>query len=148
MAMESSFRVVLPPSELQAELEALYAQVTLEIRSLGVACWNHSVCCDFERCDHKLFASSVEIAHVLAAHPEPMPDRGALCPFWQDGRCLERERRPLGCRTYFCDGRYRLPLEDIHGKYHHRLRILAEKHSFPWYYGLFVPALVERTVIP
>lgn len=130
----------IPPS-LRQELEEIYSEVERAIGSLGVACWGHGDCCNFERCDHRLYASSLEIAYVIDQHPLPFAPGSCLCPFWKEGRCTERERRPLGCRTYFCDTRYRVALEDLHERCYRRLRDASVRAGFPWSYELFVAAL-------
>jgi hypothetical protein len=130
----------MPPA-LRAALESAYRELDGEILALGVGCWERGDCCEFERCDHRLFASSVEIAYVAQKHAPPLPARGVLCPFWSAGKCTERERRPLGCRTYFCDRRYREQLQALYEKYHRRLQELAVEHGSPWSYQPFVEAL-------
>src|SRR5262245_11116150 len=135
----------IPPGALSARVQAriaeLYGELERAVRSLGVGCWIRGDCCDFDRVDHRLFASSLEIAHVRAKHPQAFPAEGRLCPFWKDGKCTERERRPLGCRTYFCDRRYKEQLEALHEVYYRRLRELAASEGLPWAYMPFVAAL-------
>ena len=143
-AKESTTRL---DATARAELEAIYRRVDREISSTGVRCWLRGVCCDFEAQDHRLYASSPELAYVREAHPEPFPPEGVLCPFWKGGMCTERERRPLGCRTYFCDERYRSLTEAIHEKYHAEIRALSERHSIDYSYELFVAALRTREVL-
>jgi len=129
------------PRPLALQLEALYQELDREVRSLGVGCWLRGDCCDFERCEHRLYASTVELAYVKETHPEAFPPDSRLCPFWKEGKCTERERRPLGCRTYFCDTRYREPLQELYEKYHRRISALAEEHGFRWRYQPFVATL-------
>ncbi|MBI4602604.1 MAG: hypothetical protein HY721_11655, partial [Planctomycetes bacterium] len=129
------------PPEAERDLEALYARVDHEVEALGVACWVRGDCCDFDRCEHRLYASTVELAHVRAKHPEAFEPEGGLCPFWVEGRCTERERRPLGCRTYFCDARYREQLEALHERCLREVRAIAARHGIPWAYAPFVAAL-------
>jgi len=123
------------------ELEKLYQEIDREVLSLGVGCWAHGDCCDFRRFDHKLMASSLEMAYVKEKHPGKLEAGSGLCPFWKAGKCTERERRPLGCRTFHCDRRYRRILEDLHERYYRRLRQLARDHPCPWSYEPFVDAL-------
>jgi Fe-S-cluster containining protein len=132
----------LPPGPTAfLELEKLYREVEREVLSLGVGCWARGDCCDFSRFDHKLMASSLEIAYVKEKHPGRLDAGSSLCPFWKAGKCTERERRPLGCRTFFCDRRYRGILEDLHAKYYLRLRQIARSHPCPWGYEPFVDAV-------
>jgi hypothetical protein len=111
------------------------------VASLGAACWARGDCCDFERAGHRLHASWIEVAHVREKHPQGFAAGSRLCPFWKEGKCTERERRPLGCRTHFCDGRYRDPLEAIHERQLRRIREMARDHGLPWAYAEFVGAL-------
>jgi Fe-S-cluster containining protein len=129
------------PSALREALAALYLEVDEAIVASGAVCWLRGDCCDFERTDHRLYASSLEIAYVREARPEPFAAEGVLCPFWKAGRCTERERRPLGCRTYFCDPRVKLETEALYERFHSRLKALCEAHGFPYAYLPFVSAL-------
>ena len=134
--------------QLCRALESIYSDVDRQIVSLGVGCWMHGECCDFERKEHRLYASSLEVAYARQARPAAGPPQGRLCPFWQGGRCTAHEGRPLGCRTYFCDPRYRESLEDLYEKHYQRIRRLAVEHQYPWRYGLFVAALRAAALSP
>lgn len=127
--------------ELRRDVEALYREIDAEIEATGAVCRARGLCCDFERAGHVLYASSLEIAHVRELHPRPFAAGSPLCPFWTEGLCGLRQRRPLGCRTYFCDERFRDRLEAIHETYCRRLKDLAERHRAPWIYVPFVEAL-------
>ena len=127
--------------KLREELEAVYREVDNEIESTGVVCWTKSLCCDFEKVDHVLYASSLEIAYIQEQHGDPFPPGSPLCPFWKDKLCTLRQRRPLGCRTYFCDEKYKEVLEDIYEKYYRRLKDIAIRHDIPWSYVPFVAKL-------
>jgi Fe-S-cluster containining protein len=127
--------------EFFQEIEEVYRQVDEEIRATGAVCWLRGDCCDFEASPHKLYASSIEIAYVKDRYPDPFPLGSVLCPFWKDRKCTERERRPLGCRTYFCDVRFRDQLEAIYEKHHRKIREIADRHGLEYRYEPFVAAL-------
>ena len=127
--------------ELRNAIAAVYRDADAEVSTLGAACWARGDCCDFLRADHRLYASGLETAYARETPAGPRNPQETLCPFWIDRRCTARERRPLGCRTYFCDPRYREPLEAMHERHLRRLRQLSEAHGFPWSYGGFVAAL-------
>jgi hypothetical protein len=127
--------------EVRASLEEIYREVDREVESLGAVCWARGDCCDFDRVDHKLYATWIEVAHVRDKHPEEFAAGSRLCPFWREGKCTERERRPLGCRTHFCDARYRDQLEAIHERHHGRLREIVRQHDLPWAYADFIEVL-------
>lgn len=134
-----------PPSwwtaALRQELEAIYRQVDAEVQATGVTCWVRGLCCDFEKLEHVLYASSIELAFAEEALPPGLEPAGRLCPFWRDRLCTLRERRPLGCRTYFCDARGRDRREDIYERYYDRLKALARRLGLPWTYQPFVESL-------
>ncbi len=130
----------VPPEAFEA-LKKIYDDVDQEIQASGVACWVRGLCCDFEKTDHVLYASSLEIAYVREIHPEPFEGGSCLCPFWKDGRCDERTRRPLGCRTYFCDEKYRDQLEAIYEKYYRQITEVATQYSLEWSYQPFVKVM-------
>ena len=132
------------PAEATEALENLYRRVDEEVGKSGVECWLSGNCCNFEKVDHTLFASNLEVGYVQEKHPEAFPAGSILCPFWKEGMCVERERRPLGCRTYFCDGSYSEPLQAIYEKYHAEIRKLAERFEIPYSYKPFVAALRTR----
>jgi len=126
---------------LRRELEKLFHELDEEIRFTGAACRQRGECCDFTRAEHILYASGLELSFIRELHPRPFPAGSKLCPFWKGGLCTLRDRRPLGCRTYFCDGAVREELERLHEKYHRRLKDLAERYQVPWMYRPLVEAL-------
>jgi len=145
--MPAAPTISMLPQPLRQALESMYSEVDAEVRALGVACWARGDCCDFERCEHKLYASSIEIAYVAEAHGAEFPRDSVLCPFWLDGKCTERARRPLGCRTYFCDRRFKDALEAIYEKHYRRLRRTALEQGFEWAYEPFVAALRKGSAV-
>lgn len=127
--------------EATRDLEAIYREVDDEVRGSDVTCALRGVCCDFERSEHRLYATGLEVAHVREVHPEPLEGPAELCPFWKDGLCTERDRRPLGCRVYFCDPAYRARGEAIYERYHRRIREACERHGVAYTYAPFVREL-------
>jgi hypothetical protein len=127
---------------LAREVEALYNRLELKIRALGVGCWVRGACCNFDRAQHVLYASTLELAFLRTQRAtvaqDAQPNGSALCPFWEAGRCNERAGRPLGCRSFFCDARFRPTLEALYETYHQELRQLAAAHQYPWQYLPFV----------
>lgn len=133
----------LRPADREA-LEAIYRRVDDEVEQSGVKCWLRGECCDFEKMEHTLYASSLETAYLKEKHPEPFSSDSVLCPFWKEGLCVERDRRPLGCRTYFCDGNYSQQLQAIYEKYHAEIRELSQRCGIPYSYEPFVAAMRNR----
>jgi hypothetical protein len=130
--------------EASAALEDIYRRADAEIAATGALCWLRGECCDFTRSDHVLFATSVEIAYAREVLRSPFPPASVLCPFWKSGLCTERARRPLGCRTYFCDPSRRAAVERIYEKYHREIGTLAARFGIPYRYEPFVAALRTR----
>ena len=129
------------PAGALNELEALYREVDDAVSACGVACWLRGQCCNFAVADHRLYASSLEIAYVREKHAEPFAAGSVLCPFWKEGLCVERERRPLACRTYFCDPAYRVATEALYERFHGRIREIADRYGIDYRYEPFVAAL-------
>lgn len=128
----------------------LYDEVEEEIRPHQSLCILRGKCCDFRRCDHRLYASTIEVAFAAEslrrrgeALPEADPD---LCPFWRSGRCEARDERPLGCRTYFCDPSWVGRGEEIYERFFRRLRQLERDAGFEPRYSLWVEAIRDPRV--
>ena len=58
----------------------------------------------------------------------------AGCPFQINGLCTARERRPLGCRVYYCDPKYSGTGEALSEAFISRLKQLHEETGTPWEY--------------
>jgi len=135
-------------------LRGLYADLDAELAALAPRCELSGRCCDFERSGLTLFATDLELSHLLrAAPPPPGPAVAAaadaagggeprLCPWWRGGLCHAREGRPLGCRVYFCDPSRAAALEEISMRYHARLKRLHDGTggggAVPYRYAPFV----------
>src|SRR4026208_1769342 len=94
LPMDSTEQRTLPPipDDLKRELEAVYAELSRDADALGAGClaravrgalgraarrrrragvapgvgsWIRGDCCGFDRMDHRLYASSLEVAYVL-----------------------------------------------------------------------------------
>lgn len=133
------------PAALDAELEALYAELDAEVRSTAVRCDLRGVCCDFEKAGHVLYATDVEVEFARrngGAHPpEAAP---TACPFFQRARCTLRDGRPLGCRVYFCDPAYADAMHELAERYHRRVVQLHEAHGVAYRYAPFVRTIREE----
>src|SRR5262249_45409025 len=58
----------------------------------------------------------------------------ASCPFQIDGLCTARERRPLGCRVYYCDPSYGATGSALSERFVARLKVLHDEAATPWEY--------------
>lgn len=134
---EESLRALRVDSFREA-LQGIYAEIDAEVTRLAPVCQISGRCCRFQEYGHTLFASSLEIALMLADAPAPTRplDDGATCP-WQDekGRCSAREARPMGCRVYFCDPAYQPMAPEIAEAGIARLKRLVDDLGLPWDYA-------------
>ncbi|MAE39319.1 MAG: YkgJ family cysteine cluster protein [Planctomycetota bacterium] len=136
---------VVVPEELRqrafAGLEALYAELEVELNALSPRCEMSGLCCRFEEADHDLYATGLETDFTADRHPRaPAPEAPGRCPYHVGGRCQARQGRPLGCRTYYCDDSKQEDLEALHESYLGRVRELESSLGYPASYGLF-PAM-------
>ncbi|MFN0051717.1 MAG: hypothetical protein ACKV0T_05975 [Planctomycetales bacterium] len=128
---------VNPPAELTVlgVLPALYQAVDGEIAAAAPVCQVSGRCCRFREYGHTLFLSRPEAELLLepGLPANAVIDEGS-CPFQVQGLCTARERRPLGCRVYFCDPGYRETGEEITERYIRRLKQLHDETGTPWDY--------------
>ena len=122
----------------------LYANLDRDIAAANPVCNLSGRCCRFKEYGHTLFLSRSE-ANVLL---EPgLPSKHIdenLCPFQINGLCTARERRPMGCRVYFCDPNYVGVGEVISERYMSRLKQLHNLFDVPWDYRTLHDFLHER----
>lgn len=111
-----------------------YREVDARVLARQAVCCNRGLCCRFGEYGHRLFVTTLEVAHYLAQGPAAMPAQESVCPHAVQGRCVARERRPMGCRIFYCDPAaqdWQGPLtEELLGK----LRRLHEQLDVPYYY--------------
>jgi len=99
-------------------------------------CLGGGACCKFDLADHRLYVSTAELALLTAeAPPDPSRARRRRCPYQKGPICTARARRPLGCRTFFCSPRRKLPLQRIAERLHRQVRMLHERHCIPYSYA-------------
>jgi Fe-S-cluster containining protein len=98
-------------------------------------------CCRFERFDHRLYVTPAELAWLLAV-PPPQPAAPLRCPYQAGARCMARERRPLGCRIFFCDGGESDQYEAVHAQ----VKDLHQKLRVPYAYVELSGALMQLIV--
>lgn len=120
-------------ADLGADLVVLYSEVDAEIAVEKPRCDVSGRCCRFNEYGHKLFLSAVEAQLLCSVAPEPS-DPQAECPYQIAGRCTARERRPLGCRIYFCDPTYADRMVEISESAVGRLKALHDKWNLAWDY--------------
>lgn len=116
-------------------LHTLYDALAEDIAAAAPVCELSGRCCRFKEYGHTLFISRPEAELLLE---EGLP-AGAIvndegCPFQINGLCTARDRRPLGCRVYFCDPNYAGNGEALSEKYIGQLKRLHDATGTPWDY--------------
>lgn len=115
--------------EVLAIMQDFYRELDERIAALPATCWNSGACCHFGKYGHRLFVTALEAAYYIgsalraethcASRSSPEGDarrtRTSLpilstpaveedaCPHAYTGQCHARDRRPMGCRIFYCD---------------------------------------------
>jgi Fe-S-cluster containining protein len=116
-------------------LLAICDDLGADIARAAPVCELSGRCCRFKEYGHTLFLSRPEAELLLEQGlPEDAAIDEAGCPFQIGGLCTARERRPLGCRVYYCDPRYAGVGEALSERYLSRLKQLHDETGTPWEY--------------
>lgn len=122
------------PEPLVDGLKRLYDELAVDIAQAGPVCQVSGRCCRFQEYGHTLFVSRAE-AEVLFESPPPSAEIDEACCPWQvNGLCTAHDRRPLGCRVYYCDPNYKGVGEQLSERYIRRLKALHDSTASPWEY--------------
>jgi|SRR5579872_885108 len=120
---------------LREGLLAICDDLASDVAHAGPVCNLSGRCCRFNEFGHKLYISRPEAELLLECG---LPDNATVdescCPFQVGGLCTARERRPLGCRIYFCDPNYAGIGEALSETYIGRLKQLHDQTGTPWEY--------------
>ena len=126
---------------LLAAVEALYADVQAAIDARRPRCDASGRCCRFETYGHRLFVTTAEAAHFVAAHRQTtgrdldLSTWDALgCPLQTARLCNAHAYRPFGCRIFFCDPTADDWQHEQYELFHTRLKALHEAFRVPYYY--------------
>ena len=125
-----------------ADLQSVFVRVEGEIASRQPICTTSGRCCHFERFDHRLYTTGLEVAYTIACLESPLT-RDALdaaikrggCPFQGDVLCSVHTIRPVGCRVYFCDPTARGWMEDLAERAHGWVRAIHTEHNITCRYS-------------
>ncbi len=119
--------------ELLTGVAAIHAGADAAVAARGMICMGGGACCRFDLAGHRLFATTGELALLLGRRPAQVPPLPPLrCPYQLGPRCMARDVRPLGCRTFFCNGGG--DLLQIHERSHACLRSLHDNLRIPYLY--------------
>ncbi len=123
-------------TELDKKLREIYKDLDEELSVVAPPCRACGECCHFDRYDHTLYVSRLEVDHLInnAGLPETASKRGA-CPYQVDNKCTVREYRPLGCRTFYCQEDWKNTSHDVYEKYLRRIKGLCAANGLKWSYA-------------
>jgi hypothetical protein len=122
--------------DVRREVLAVYAAADEAVGAAGPRCDASGRCCRFTEYGHTLFISHFEAELLLESAPayeQPVSRDG--CPFQVNALCTARERRPLGCRIYFCDPAYQGRMAEITEEALAALKRIADEHGTDWEYA-------------
>ncbi|MBS0261752.1 MAG: hypothetical protein JSS02_07325 [Planctomycetes bacterium] len=120
---------------LRAPLLEIYRSLETDIAAAAPVCELSGRCCRFREFGHTLFISRTEADLLLEEGlPAGAQIDDAGCPFQIGGLCTARERRPLGCRVFFCDPHYAGKGEALTEHYLGQLKQLHAATDTPWEY--------------
>jgi Fe-S-cluster containining protein len=134
----------MPANDIQDGLLAVYRDLDREIAAAAPVCQLSGRCCRFKEWGHTLFLSRPEADRLLSVKFAPgavIDERG--CPYQVGGLCTARERRPLGCRVYFCDQGFAGQAEVLSERYLRQLKQLHQATGTPWEYRPLIEYLRE-----
>ena len=129
---------------LMERLRAIYARLQAEIDAAGTQCNACGQCCRFDRVEHRLFVSTAELALLTAVRPPPDGATGDLrCAYQVAADCTARDRRPLGCRVFFCPDQSRSWCAETYEEHHRAVRAAHEPGDLPYRYVELTAALAR-----
>jgi len=123
-------------AEALASVDDLYRDVQTEIDRRRPLCVVSGRCCRFDEFGHRLYVTTLELAHFLhhlpPAHARATNPRG--CPFQLQKLCTVHSFRPFGCRIFFCDATSTDWQHHMYERFHGDLKRLHETLEVPYYY--------------
>lgn len=123
-------------SGLHNEVRRIYGRLDADVKNAGPVCEISGRCCRFGEYGHRLYLSRPE-AEIL--FHEGLPDDAEIseetCPFQSGNVCTAREKRPLGCRVYFCEPTYQDRCIELSEQYIGELKQLHQAHERDWEYA-------------
>ena len=130
----------------QPVLDALgevYRGVDAEIDRAGLTCMGGGVCCRFDIAGHRLYATTLELAYLLAGGSPGQAAAPGRCPYQVGPRCAARAARPLGCRAYFCRPGAAEVTGGLYDRPHHHIQLLHNDFRIPYHYVELTGALTK-----
>lgn len=137
--------IVADREDVCETMRAFYDEADRRIAALPHTCWNKGECCRFGQFGHRLYVTTLEAAYFLGAAPnrqQPLPPiTNDACPCAYDDRCNARDRRPLGCRIFYCDPAAQDWQGPLTEELLARLRTMHEQLNVPYVYADWMQTL-------
>lgn len=144
--LSSAVRESLRRPGFLAELRDLLHRADADAQGV---CLGGGACCRFDMASHRLYVSAGELALLLAAPPaDPSRTQRRRCPWQQGPRCIARDFRPLGCRTFFCRPHVTNGQNESYEKNHSLIRRLHQRHCLPYAYAELMAAITQLSDLP
>jgi len=122
----------------------VYRRVDAAAAARGAVCLGGGACCKFDLAGHRLYLSTGELALLtLEAPPRPARSRRRRCPYQVGPRCVARDRRPLGCRIFFCSPGLGEWCRCAYERFHRRIRELHAQQDLPYLYVELTDAITQ-----
>ena len=122
--------------EVPASVDELYRKVQAEIDRRRPLCVVSGRCCRFDEFGHRLYVTTLELAHFLHHLPpaHPRVDNPGGCPFQAGKLCTVHPFRPFGCRIFFCDASSTEWQNQMYEHFHADLKLLHQTLGVPYFY--------------
>ncbi len=127
--------------EVTEAMRVFYAETDRRIAQQTATCWNKGNCCRFGEFHHRLYVTGLEVCYYLAIGDPPPPVTADVCPHAYAGQCHARDRRPLGCRVFYCDPLAQAWQGPLTEERLARLRALHDELDVPYVYADWLTVL-------
>ena len=123
-------------SPLHQDLLTIIDQVDQQVSAENPKCEVSGRCCRFREYGHRLYLTQPEAEYLFSVPWEETSEaQPGLCPYQVKGLCTARERRPLGCRIFFCDPNYEETMIEITESSLTQLKQAHQQHNVPYCYA-------------
>lgn len=130
----------------------VYARLQHEIDVRKPICSTSGRCCRFEKFDHRLYVTTLELAAFVQQMRSMAPLTpswdGTGCPYQIDGLCSVHTIRPFGCRVFFCDSTSDDWQHAQYERFHAELKSLHNTLGVRYFYVEWRQALQELGFAP
>jgi Fe-S-cluster containining protein len=114
-------------------VEKLYNWIDQQVENTG-DCKACGDCCDFEKFDHRLYVTSVELAYFTEKMKHDLRKMDTtVCPYRVEGKCTVYPYRFAGCRIFAC-GRNADTESSLSEETLGKLKQIGEEYEIPYRY--------------